>query len=258
MKKKENVFFKNVEIRSSETEEGKKWIEGIIPYEKNSVKMFGTTEIIAKTAFNKTLKDKTTVRALYNHDTNKVLGSTDSGTLLLENTDKGLICRVELPNTSYGNDAFEIINRGDCNTMSFGFIPVKVNNDINRKLRTIVECNLIETSFCVPFPAYESTNSVAFLRGGLSKMNIDINKLNEIFEKETLEDEDILFLKEIIDNLTNYLKDAEAEKKSSTQEQSGDTQEQDSGVQKKGTSESDKNSERSWTIGILADIELLI
>jgi HK97 family phage prohead protease len=129
-KEKRNITFKNLEIRSTE-KEGKKHIEGIIPYDSKSVPMWGVTEIIDRTAFNKTLKDKKEIRALWNHNDSYILGNTKSETLELEDTDNGLICRCELPNTSYANDLYEIVSRGDVKTMSFGFIPVKYQDSEN-------------------------------------------------------------------------------------------------------------------------------
>ena len=200
---KRNITFKDIEIRSA-NEEGKKFVEGIIPYNSKSVPIWGTTEIIDKTAFNKTLADKSEVRALWNHDDNKVLGSTKSSTLKLENQDMGLICRCELPNTSYANDLFEIINRGDVKTMSFGFTPIKWIDDNSGKLRTLKEVQLHEVSFGVVHAAYKETSSQTYLRG-LEKNNIDIEKLNEVLEKNELIDKDKQAIKETVDKLNSII-----------------------------------------------------
>jgi HK97 family phage prohead protease len=187
MKKKQNIIFKNLTIRSDETE-SKKYIEGIIPYNSKSVPMWGITEIIDRSAFNKTLKDNKEVRALWNHNDSHVLGNTKSGTLALENTDDGLICRCELPNTTYANDLWEVVSRGDVKTMSFGFIPVKWQDADNGKLRTLKEVSLQEVSYGVAFPAYPETDSQTYMRGFM-KRNIDIEEVNEILEKEETENE---------------------------------------------------------------------
>jgi HK97 family phage prohead protease len=195
MKKKENLFFKNVHLRTSETGD-KKVIEGVIPYNSRSEPMWGVVETIDPGAFRKTLADKKNVFALFNHDDGKILGSTRSGTLALENTEDGLVCRCELPGTSWGNDAWEIIRRGDGNTMSFGFSPVKWRTGGDGTERTLLEVNLREVSFCVPFAAYPETGS-KILRG-LKRMDIDIEKLNEILEKERPDEDDIAVLKELV------------------------------------------------------------
>jgi len=206
---KRQLSFNSIELRAEIGATGKKIIEGIIPYNSKSVPMFGVTEVISRTAFNKTISDKSIVRALYNHDTNRILGSTESNTLQLENTDDGLICRCELPNTSYANDMYEIVNRGDIKTMSFGFEPIKWLDDSKTKTRTLKEVKLIEVSYCVPFPAYEETNSVAYMRG-LEKNNIDIEKLNEVLEKDTLQDDDKKIIKQTVDSLRSLIIEPEA------------------------------------------------
>jgi HK97 family phage prohead protease len=204
-KDKRNITFKNLEIRSTENE-GKKTIEGIIPYNSRSVPMWGITEIIDNAAFNKTLKDKSEVRALWNHNDSHILGSTKSGTLELEDSDNGLLCRCELPNTTYANDLYEIVNRGDVKTMSFGFIPVKWQDTDNGKLRTLKEVKLLEVSYGVIFPAYPETNSQVAMRG-FKRMKIDIETINEILEKEELTEEDLTALQEVVTTLTNLIKE---------------------------------------------------
>jgi HK97 family phage prohead protease len=200
MKKQEQLFFRNIKIRSDETEDGRR-IEGIIPYNSRSVPMWGITEIIAPSAFRKTLNDNANVFALFAHDTNKVLGSTRAGTLELINSEDGLVCRCSLPNTSYGNDAWEIIKRGDVATMSFGFRPIKWTDENNE--RTLREVALEEVSFCVPFPAYEETDS-KILRG-LLRMQINLEAVNEILEKETLDESDIAALEEVVHSLSEVI-----------------------------------------------------
>jgi HK97 family phage prohead protease len=202
-REKRNVTFKNLDIRSGE-DGGKKYIEGIIPYESKSVPMWGVTEIIDRTAFNKTLKDKAEVRALWNHDDSLVLGNTRSGTLELEDSEDGLLCRCKLPNTSYANDLYEIITRGDVKTMSFGFMPVKWIDSEDGKLRTLKEVKLDEVSYGVTHAAYPETNSSTYMRGFM-KRKIDIETINTILEKEELTDEDLTVLKETIDALNKIL-----------------------------------------------------
>jgi HK97 family phage prohead protease len=209
MDKSNFVIINKISIRA-ESKDNSHWIDGIIPYNSKSVPMWGTTEIIDKTAFRKTLADKTNVKALFNHDDSKVLGTTDNGTLELENSDERLLCRCKLPNTSYANDLFEIIKRGDVKTMSFGFLPVRWEDSNNGKTRTLKEVKLDEVSFCVSYPAYPETNSV--IMRGFKRMKIDIESINEILEKEEeLTEEDITALQEVVDNLTKLItKDDEA------------------------------------------------
>jgi HK97 family phage prohead protease len=204
-KEKRNITFKNLNIRSTE-KEGKKYIEGIIPYDSKSVPMWGITEIIDQAAFNKTLKDNAEVRALWNHNDSYILGNTKSGTLALENSDDGLLCRCELPNTSYANDLYEIVTRGDVKTMSFGFIPVKYEDDNDKKIRILKEVKLNEVSYGVTYAAYPETNSQTYLRGFM-KRKIDIENINDILEKEELTEGDLTALQGVIANLTDIIKE---------------------------------------------------
>jgi HK97 family phage prohead protease len=201
MKNKRNLTFKNIEIRGAEESGGERVVEGIIPYGSKSVPMWGVTEIISRTAFNKTLVDKTEVRALVNHDDGKILGSTKSGTLELESTDTGLVCRCILPDTSYARDLFEVIRRGDVKTMSFGFIPIKWDEDAKGKTRTLREVELKEISFGVVFPAYPETDSNTFMR----KINMDLEKLNGLLEKEELTEEELNELKSVVDVINGVI-----------------------------------------------------
>jgi HK97 family phage prohead protease len=124
--------------------------------------MGGYREVIMETAFERSLKENRNIYAYYNHDDNKILGSTKSETLVLESRGEGLFCKLFLGNTSFANDCWDIISRGDCNTLSFAFIPHEVENRGN--LRYLKSVNLKEISFCVSKPAYEETNSVAYTR----------------------------------------------------------------------------------------------
>ena len=115
-------------------------------------------EVISESAFNKTLETKSQ-KALWNHNTDLVLGSVSAGTLNLFVDGIGLRCEITLPNTTWGNDAYESIQRGDVDGMSFGFRCVEdmwsktQYEDREVYKRTILEVELFEVSPCV-FPAY--------------------------------------------------------------------------------------------------------
>jgi len=200
---KRNLSFKDIEMRSVFDEETKKkYICGIIPYDSKSLPMWGVTEIISRTAFKKTLADNSNVFCLVNHDENKVLGSTDSGTLSLAQSDEGLVCRCEIPDTTYAADLYNLIERGDVRTMSFGFVPVQYTDNYENNTRTVKEAKLIEVSMGVCFPAYPETDSVTYTRG-FAKRKIDIGRLNETLDKDELNDNDKLIIKNTIDILSD-------------------------------------------------------
>lgn len=146
--------------------EGKRTIEGLIPYNSRSEDM-GFYEYIAPTAFNKTLADGADVRALMNHDSNKLLGRVKNGSLRLRSEEDGLHIECDLPETSYAEDAYKLIRDGYNNGLSFGFITIKdvweekEEDGETRTVCTLIEVRLLEVSFCVSFPAYEATDSNA-------------------------------------------------------------------------------------------------
>lgn len=119
-------------------------------------------EVIAPGAFTEAVRGDD-VRALFNHDSNIVLGRTKSGTLRLTEDTKGLFYDVTPPNTQAANDVRELIMRGDVSGSSFGFTVEEENWDetpVKRgllPLRTITKASLFDVS-PVTFPAYEATS----------------------------------------------------------------------------------------------------
>jgi HK97 family phage prohead protease len=126
-------------VFNSDTTIGDWWIERIDPH-----------------AFDGTLSGD--VRALVDHDTGRVVGRTKSGTLRLAVDDRGLKAEIDVPNTTDGNDLWELVERGDISGMSFGFRVTKQEWDEtgDMPIRTILEVELFEVS-AVAFPAYDDT-----------------------------------------------------------------------------------------------------
>lgn len=120
----------------------------------------GVTESIAPGAFDESIHDD--VRALFNHNTDLILGRTTNNTLELRQDDHGLWGRITInPNDTDAVNAYERIARGDVTGCSFGF-------DIESETRTVSDDGsvhytinkispLYEVSPCV-FPAYEATH----------------------------------------------------------------------------------------------------
>lgn len=126
----------------------------------------GFQERIRPGAFRKTLEEHDQ-RALWNHDTNHVLGRRKAGTLELVEDEIGLQFTIYPPDTQAGRDALESMRRGDVDQMSFGFRTIRDNwEQVDTKiLRELIEVQLYEVS-PVTFPAYPQTS--AFVR---SKVN---------------------------------------------------------------------------------------
>ena len=158
---------KVTDLQIRELEDGKRVIEGLIPYNSRSEWM-GFYEYITPTAFNKTIADGSDVRALWNHDTTKLLGRVKNGSLRLRSEDDGLHMECDLPKTSYAEDVYNLIREGYNTGMSFGFTTIqdKWEEQVDETGRAVPVCYLIEVrlfevSFCVAFPAYEATGSEA-------------------------------------------------------------------------------------------------
>lgn len=157
-------------------------------------------ERIAPGAFKRSLRARNEIRLLWNHDMGEVLGSTRSGTLQLEERDRGLYVRAVLPNTTRGRDTAELLRRGDVNAMSFGFtVPSGGDEwDSNGTRRTLKSIRLHEVSI-VANPAYpETTAAVRNLDGIAERNSVDTEVLEDALlklengEELTTEQSDLL------------------------------------------------------------------
>lgn len=128
-------------------------------FDSMSQPLFGFREVIRKGAFKKTVRESD-IRALWNHDTNYVLGRKSARTLRLEEDDKGLLTRIFPPSTQWANDLMHSIERGDVSQMSFGFQVVKDRwgqaGADGLPVRELLEVRLLDVG-PVTFPAYQQT-----------------------------------------------------------------------------------------------------
>ena len=99
------------------------------------------------------------VRALFNHDTNLVLGRTSAGTLSLREDDTGLYMEIQPPDTSYARDLMESIRRGDISQASFSFEVEQAASEVvdGEDVRTLRKVRLYDVG-PVTFPWYEATD----------------------------------------------------------------------------------------------------
>lgn len=120
---------------------------------------WGFLEQIAPGAFTTAIKEDD-VRALFNHNPDKVLGRTKSKTLTLKEDTKGLYFEVEVPDTSYATDLVTSMQRGDIDQMSFAFRARTTQWDFGQDppLRTLVDVKLLDVS-PVTFPFYTDTDA---------------------------------------------------------------------------------------------------
>lgn len=117
----------------------------------------GFRETIELGAFTKTLKSRNDVKALLNHNSDIVLGSTRAGTLILGEDDRGLADTIHLPETQAGKDTAVSVRRKDISAQSFGFSVVRDEWNHDYSERRLLEVRLHEVSI-VAFPAYKATS----------------------------------------------------------------------------------------------------
>jgi len=206
--------FKVGQSQIREMEDGKRTIEGFIPYNSRSEYM-GFFEYISPTAFNKTLADGADVRCLYNHDDSKLLGRVKNGSLRLESREDGLHIECDLPDTSYAEDAYNLIRGGYNNGLSFGMYILKEDYGEEDGVETHIlrEVRLLEVSFAVSFPAYEATGSKA--RSLIEELSdCSEEELKEIYKKagELLPKEETKPVDETDTSVAKNTEDAERDK----------------------------------------------
>ncbi len=145
------------EMRITKNDDGTRTVTGLIPYNSLSCDLGGYKEMIAPGAFADAFNAD--VLALRDHDPKLLLGRTKSGTLTLTDSDEGLRYKVDLPNTTAGNDLAESASRGDLDSTSFGFYAIETDwaytdDDV---VRTLKQVELIEVSPC-SFAAYPDSS----------------------------------------------------------------------------------------------------
>lgn len=142
-------------------------------------------EVIKKGAFSKSLA-KNDIVALWNHDSQKVLGRTSNKTLVLEEDEKGLKGTLKIANTSFGRDVYELIKRGDISGCSFGFYinSYTLNSDRNCEIYELNDVELLEVSV-VTWPQYEQTSITARCKSDLTDFYAKENnkKKKELIKK---------------------------------------------------------------------------
>lgn len=124
----------------------------------------GYRERIAPGCFSRAIKEDD-VRALWNHNSDCVLGRVKSETLRLSEDAHGLRIECDPPDAQWARDLMTSIERGDVDQMSFGFIVRRypdgsrgatwaIEDDVDVRILNDVE--LFDVS-PVTFPAYPDT-----------------------------------------------------------------------------------------------------
>jgi len=121
-------------------------------------------EVIDRGAFDEVLQSKDLDVVLnFNHDNSLVMGRTKNGTLTLSSDQTGLFFRAVLPDTSYANDVYKLVQRGDIFQNSFAFMPSKDGYTTDRAedghdLITVTKIDKLRDVSAVTFPAYAETS----------------------------------------------------------------------------------------------------
>jgi HK97 family phage prohead protease len=119
---------------------------------RRSQDLGGFTEVVEKSAFNRTLGDGGNVVCRFEHET--LLGTTAAGTLQLNVEQRGLDYVVDVPFSR--EDVLELVQRGDIRSSSFSFQAMEQEwrHDLGFPVRHLVSVRLIDVA-PVTIPAYE-------------------------------------------------------------------------------------------------------
>lgn len=120
----------------------------------------GVTESVERGAFDESIHDD--VRALFNHNTDLILGRTSANTLELRQDENGLWGKIYFnKEDTDAMNAYARIKRGDVSGCSFGFDIAEEEKIVNEddSVHFVIKkvSPLYEVSPCV-FPAYKATS----------------------------------------------------------------------------------------------------
>lgn len=171
-------------------ESGKRFLEGhAAVFNQKSKLIFEDgkifNEIISPNAFDEELKSNRDVLATVNHERGNLLGRTKSKTLGLSIDEKGLKFRVEIPNTTIGNDVYTLIQRGDLFENSFAFVVGSDSwskDENGNDIRTINSIKKLVDVSIVTNGAYSNTDIAARSLDSRYKPDPTDEELTSIFK----------------------------------------------------------------------------
>ena len=135
-------------------------------------------EILEEGCFSKSLATNRNIIALSNHvsEPSTLLGTTQAGTLRLNDTSASLEFEIDIPDTTEGKDLSVLIARGDIKGVSLGMFVIEdevyVGED-GLQTRKIEEAILTEISLVIN-PAYTQPNvEVRSISGSMEECSIN-------------------------------------------------------------------------------------
>jgi HK97 family phage prohead protease len=152
------------ELRVEEQPAAERRISGYAAvFNKFSELMWDFREKIKPGAFAESLQQND-IKAFWAHNSDLILGRNKAGNLKLREDETGLYFDLDLPDTTLGRDAFELVRTGIVSQMSFGFVVQAENwvrgTENEPHIRTLEKIELHEIS-PVAFPAYPDTTVIA-------------------------------------------------------------------------------------------------
>jgi len=218
---KEKRFLKidgeDFQLRAKKDADGRKFISGygavfnvkskiITEYVQSEGGYRTFNEIIETGAFDRVLNNETDKVLSLDHDFTKIMARTKSGTLKLSIDEKGLRYEAELPNTTLGNDVYEMIQRGDYFESSFIFTVNSANERWEKDqetgiyVRYISEVSgLYDVTVCSYAGAYSETDIEVAQRSldNVMKTTLELDEQELVKERnEKLKLETEIFLLE--------------------------------------------------------------
>ena len=147
-----------VELRAASEGKPAQLVGYAAVFNSRSEDLGGFREIIMPGAFDRALEEGHDVRALVNHNPDKMLGRTASKTTRLEVDEKGLRAEIDVPDTQDGRDTLTLVQRGDLSQMSFAFrtLADEWRTEDGEPLRELLDLELFDVSV-VAYPAYPTT-----------------------------------------------------------------------------------------------------
>lgn len=118
------------------------------------------------------------VMARYNHDDNRLLGTTAAGTLRLNLDGAGLVYEVDLP--QHRGDVLELVARGDVRQSSIAFYAIEDDwwvTEQDYPLRILLSGRLVDVA-PVNIPAYPDTSTG--LRSLARRAEVDVSEVERL------------------------------------------------------------------------------